>query len=105
MAHYDPKKMIKYMYIDLELLYEGLTQHLTIFQLFKCVEKTLSTPKKTLSTPKKTLSTPKKTLSTPKKTLSTPKKTPDMLLDTDTINIIKLYLNTGRMDTFSDDRH
>ena len=84
MAHYDPKKMIKYMYIDLELLYEGLTQHLTIFQLFKCVEKTLSTPKKTLSTPK---------------------KTPDMLLDTDTINIIKLYLNTGRMDTFSDDRH
>ena len=84
MSHYDPKKMIKYMYIDLELLYEGLTQHLTIFQLFKCVEKTLSTPKKTLSTPK---------------------KTPDMLLDTDTINIIKLYLNTGRMDTFSDDRH
>jgi hypothetical protein len=84
MAHYDPKKMIKYMYIELELLYEGLTQHLTIFQLFKCVEKTLSTPKKTLSTPK---------------------KTPDMLLDTDTINIIKLYLNTGRMDTFSDDRH
>ena len=77
MAHYDPKKMIKYMYIELELLYEGLTQHLTIFQLFKCVEKTLSTPK----------------------------KTPDMLLDTDTINIIKLYLNTGRMDTFSDDRH
>ena len=77
MAHYDPKKMIKYMYIDLELLYKGLTQHLTIFQLFKCVEKTLSTPKKTLSTPK---------------------KTPDMLLDTDTNNIIKLYLNTGRME-------
>ena len=70
MAHYDPKKMIKYMYIDLELLYEGLTQHLTIFQLFKCVEKTLSTPK----------------------------KTSDMLLDIDTINIIKLYLNTGRME-------
>ena len=68
MAHYDPKTMTKYMYIDLELLYQCLTQHLTIFQLSIFVEKTLSTPK----------------------------KTPDMLLDTDTIN--SLYLNTGRME-------